>query len=86
MNPWLATVTITPEDAKPLFTPDDSLPRDILMLICMAIAVALAAVIWAVFLRKRHRRRHEHRPRNPTRAETGGLPPARTDNPANRLG
>ncbi len=29
--------------------------------------------------RKRHRRR-EHRPRNPTLAETGGMPPVRTDN------
>jgi hypothetical protein len=31
---------------------------------------------------KRHRRRrHEHRPRNPTLAETGGLPPIRTEKP-----
>ena len=83
MNPWIATATISPEDAKPLFTPNDSLPRDILILICVVVAVALTAAIWAVFFRKRHHRRHEHRPRNPTRAETGGLPPARTENSAN---
>jgi len=31
--------------------------------------------------RHRHRRRREHRPRNPTLAETGGLPPIRTERP-----
>ncbi len=31
--------------------------------------------------RRRRRRRREHRPRNPTLAETGGLPPARTEPP-----
>lgn len=29
--------------------------------------------------RKWRRRRREHRPRNPTLSETGGLPPARSD-------
>ena len=29
---------------------------------------------------KRKKRRREHRPRNPTLAETGGMPPARSDN------
>ena len=29
--------------------------------------------------RKRRRRRREHRPRNPTLAETGGLPPVRPE-------
>jgi len=29
----------------------------------------------------KHQRRHEHLPRNPTLAETGGLPPLRPDNP-----
>jgi hypothetical protein len=31
--------------------------------------------------RRRHRRRREHRPRNPTLAETGGLPPIRANKP-----
>ena len=31
--------------------------------------------------KRRRRRRREHRPRNPTLAETGGLPPIRTDKP-----
>jgi len=29
--------------------------------------------------RRKRRRRRDHRPRNPTLAETGGLPPIRTD-------
>src|SRR5437588_11834263 len=33
-------------------------------------------------LRRIRRRRREHRPRNPTLAETGGLPPARTGGPS----
>ena len=31
--------------------------------------------------RKWRRRRRDHRPRNPTLAETGGLPPARSEEP-----
>jgi ABC-type nickel/cobalt efflux system permease component RcnA len=31
--------------------------------------------------KRRRRRRREHRPRNPTLAETGGLPPVRTEDP-----
>jgi len=31
---------------------------------------------------RRRRRRREHRPRNPTLAETGGLPPKRTERPS----
>jgi hypothetical protein len=34
---------------------------------------------------KRRRRRREHRPRNPTLAETGGLPPLRSDPPSEPL-
>lgn len=33
------------------------------------------------YRRKRRRRRREHRPRNPTLAETGGLPPIRSERP-----
>lgn len=35
--------------------------------------------------RRRRRRRREHRPRNPTLAETGGLPPIRPDKPPEHL-
>lgn len=35
--------------------------------------------------RKKRRRRREHRPRNPTLAETGGLPPMRTERPVDPL-
>jgi hypothetical protein len=32
--------------------------------------------------RRRRKRRRDHRPRNPTLAETGGLPPVRPDDPS----
>ena len=35
--------------------------------------------------RRKRRRRREHRPRNPTLAETGGLPPMRTERPSDPL-
>jgi FtsZ-interacting cell division protein ZipA len=35
--------------------------------------------------RKKRRRRREHRPRNPTLAETGGLPPLRPERPSDPL-
>lgn len=37
------------------------------------------------YRRKRRRRRREHRPRNPTLAETGGLPPLRSEQPPDPL-
>jgi hypothetical protein len=58
---------------------------------------ALTALIWLAFFRKKHthlhkhrhrhrhhgkkRKRREHRPLNPTLAQTGGLPPIRTEEP-----
>lgn len=35
--------------------------------------------------RRKRRRRREHRPRNPTLAETGGLPPVRSEQPPDPL-
>jgi FtsZ-interacting cell division protein ZipA len=35
--------------------------------------------------RRKRRRRREHRPRNPTLAETGGLPPLRSERPSDPL-
>ncbi len=35
--------------------------------------------------RRKRRRRREHRPRNPTLAETGGLPPIRAERPPDSL-
>ena len=35
--------------------------------------------------RRKRRRRREHRPRNPTLAETGGLPPLRPERPSDPL-
>jgi hypothetical protein len=42
-----------------------------------ALMVAIVVVIAFAFSRRRQRRRKTHRPRNPTLAETGGLPPPR---------
>ena len=51
----------------------------ILLVICFFIGVV---VVWFALFRKkgkkhRKRRRHRHRHKNPTLAETGGLPPIR---------
>ena len=35
--------------------------------------------------RRKRRRRRDHRPRNPTLAETGGLPPVRSERPPDPL-
>jgi len=35
--------------------------------------------------RRKRRRRRDHRPRNPTLAETGGLPPLRSEHPQDPL-
>ena len=35
--------------------------------------------------RRKRRRRRDHRPRNPTLAETGGLPPVRSEQPPDPL-
>ncbi len=35
--------------------------------------------------RRRRRRRREHRPRNPTLADTGGLPPIRSEGPSDQI-
>lgn len=55
------------------------------MVLAIGIAVSIVA-IWAVIYRpkkkkakRKHRKRH-HRQHNPTRAESGGLPPLRDPN------
>jgi hypothetical protein len=45
------------------------------------LAVESVADDGEVMRRRRRRRRRNHRPRNPTLAETGGLPPIRTEPP-----
>ncbi|MFA6544910.1 MAG: hypothetical protein WCS99_10815 [Limisphaerales bacterium] len=42
-----------------------------------ALLVTLPLALWFSVARRRHRKRAPHRPRNPTLAETGGLPPPR---------
>lgn len=65
-------------------TPDNSLARDFLVLVGATALVGLAASLWVMFFRgQKHsstHRRRRHRPRNPTRAETGGMPSSRAEN------
>ncbi len=42
-----------------------------------ALLVAIPMILVFAFSRRRQRKRKTHRPRNPTLAETGGLPPPR---------
>lgn len=42
-----------------------------------SLIVAIVVILAFAFSRRRQRRRKTHRPRNPTLAETGGLPPPR---------
>lgn len=43
-----------------------------------ALLVVVPLVLLFAFSRRRQRKRRTHRPRNPTLAETGGLPPHRS--------
>lgn len=43
-----------------------------------ALLVVAPLVLWIAFSRRRQRKRIPHRPRNPTLAETSGLPPPRS--------
>lgn len=47
-------------------------------LLFAALLVALPLGLWFSVSQRRQRKRMTHRPRNPTLAETGGLPPPRS--------
>jgi hypothetical protein len=86
--------TVNAENALRSLIPSGSTVSQVLIYFGALFLVALAVFTWAVF-RTQHRRRHLHhyhpkpaskhrrqsqyRPRNPTLAETGGLPPVRTE-------
>lgn len=53
--------------------PDANLPT----LLAIAALVVVPLILAFTFSRRRRRKRMPHRPRNPTLAETGGLPPPR---------
>jgi membrane protein implicated in regulation of membrane protease activity len=55
--------------------------RGVIALFGALTVVTLLVLAWAAFFRKRRKRRRKHRPRNPTLAETGGLPPNRPERP-----
>ena len=86
--------TVNAENALQSLIPSGSTVSQVLIYFGALSLVALAVFAWAVF-RTQHRRRHSHHnrlkpaskhqrqskylPRNPTLAETGGLPPVRTE-------
>jgi hypothetical protein len=86
--------TVNAENALQSLIPSGSTVSQVLIYFGALFLVALAVFAWAVF-RTQPRRRHSHHyrakpaskqqrqpeylPRNPTLAETGGLPPVRTE-------
>ena len=86
--------TVNAENALQSLIPSGSTVSQVLIYFGALFLVALAVFAWAVF-RTQHGRRHSHqyrqkpaakrqplpvyRPHNPTLAETGGLPPLRTE-------
>ena len=63
-----------PGAARPGGAPDSQLTP----ILGAALLVVLPVILLIAFSRRRKRRRRPHLPRNPTLAETGGLPPPRT--------
>ena len=62
---------------------------DFFIMVSVFALIAMGALIWVLYFRKtgrRHRRKRHHqreqRATNPTLAQTGGLPPARTPEPS----
>lgn len=65
-----------PGAARSVGVPDGQL----LPILGAALLVVIPLILFFAFSRRRHRKRMTHRPRNPTLAETGGLPPPRSSN------
>ena len=63
-----------PGTARPGGGPDAQLTP----ILAAALFVVLPLILLFIFSRRRQRKRMTHRPRNPTLAETDGLPPRRT--------
>jgi len=86
---------VNEENSIRALIPSGSTVAQVLIYFGALFLVALAVFVWAIF-RTQHRQRHSHHnrlkptskhqrqsnhlPRNPTLAETGGLPPLRTKN------
>ena len=87
---------VNEENSIRALIPSGSTVSQVLIYFGALFLVALGVFAWAVF-RTQHRQRHSHHnrlkpaskhqrqpedlPRNPTLAETGGLPPVRTEEP-----
>lgn len=64
-----------PNAGRPAGPAGNSLP-----VVEAALLVAILVLLAFALTRRRPRKRKTHRPRNPTLAETGGLPPPRQEN------
>ena len=75
----LAAEILPPEIPPPGATRSGGVPDgQLLPILGAALLVVTPLVLLFVFARRRQRKRMAHRPRNPTLAETGGLPPHRS--------
>jgi hypothetical protein len=88
------TGTVNAENALHSLIPSGSTVSQVLIYFGALFLVAVTVFAWAVFRThhrqrhshhnrlkpaSKHQRQHEYRPRNPTLAETGGLPPVRAE-------
>ena len=74
----LAAEILPPEILQPGATRSVGVPDgQLLPILGAALLVVAPLVLLFAFSRRRQRKRMTHRPRNPTLAETGGLPPHR---------
>lgn len=78
--PILLAVDVLPPEIQPPGSPRPEAGPDgqFLPLAGAVLLVAVPLLLLLAFSRRRRRKRMTHRPRNPTLAQTGGLPPSRT--------
>ncbi len=81
--PILLAAEVVPPDIDPPATPGSLRPDagpygQVLPILAAVLLVAVPVLLLVAFNRRRKRKRMVHRPRNPTLAETGGLPPPRS--------
>ncbi len=80
--PILLAAEVLPPDIQPPVAPGSLRPdagpySQVVPILAAVLLVTIPVVLLLAFSRRRKRKRMVHRPRNPTLAETGGLPPPR---------
>lgn len=81
--PILLAAEVLPPDMQPSGTPGSLRPdagpySQVAPILAAALLVGVLMLLLLAFNRRQRRKRLVHRPRNPTLAETGGLPPPRS--------